>query len=458
MSFDPAQILPDPRHAYGPKARLPIFDVLRVVQPSLSHAETWGAWRAFQQAKGLPQPPRAYIPGRNPACNKRRVASTLVADLPTQAALILSLPGDAAHLRRCAGALQEHFGGNTAGMERLPHQPLEPLLVPYAPAPRPPIQDDAAAVDAAYAVVEALRPEAVRASLVFNFGAFCLRALQDSAGQLWFKGKAVATAMGYLHPGQAIRDHVDQDRRAKLRTLTNSTASDPLAFELQVSQRELDETWVQESAVWQLLAASRTEAGKAFNRWWSGEVMPQLRKTGTYSLRPQEPPEEQPPTLQERLQTDLLQAQITGQRLENKKRRLEVARLSREVAAECGLRVTVEQLQFERVALAKSVEDPSLSEDRSIAAADYLRLRGHSDAEVQCLQISYGKLLKKAYLEARGKHPETFTADFGQNECQVCCYDRRADRALMNAAYQAMTVTELFQSRTPQQQLALNSL
>lgn len=319
-------------------------------------------------------------------------------------------------------------------------------------------QDDAAAVDAAYAAVEAQSPEALRASMVFKFGAVSLRALQDSSGQLWLKGKDVASSMGYLHPGQAIRDNVDADHRAKLKALANSMASDRLALESCLSRAELEETWVQEAGVWQLLTASRTDAGKAFNRWWCGEVMPQLRKTGTYSLRPQDPPEEQPPSLEDKLQTDLLRAQITGQRLENKKRRLEVARLSREVAAECGLRVTAEQLQFERLALTKAVEDPSLPEDRSVTAADYLRLRGHSDAEVHSLQISYGKLLKKAYVEARGKHPETFTADFGQNEGQVCCYDRRADRALMNAAYQAITVTELFQTRVPQRQLALNSL
>ena len=85
-------------------------------------------------------------------------------------------------------------------------------------------------------------------------------------------------------------------------------------------------------------------------------------------------------------------------------------------------------------------------------------MRGHGEAEIKRLQVSFGRLLKKAYAESRGKFPETFAADFGLGDCQVCCYDRRADRALMNAAYQAMTCTTLYKNTVSQERLALNSL
>ena len=272
--------------------------------------------------------------------------------------------------------------------------------------------------------------------------------------------------MGYENCSKAIRDHVDADRKSTFGKLVNSTGSssgsktDPL--ELHVSKFELGAVWVQEAGVWQLLAASRTETGKAFNRWWTGEVMPKLRRAGSYSLQPQPPQQEQPEpqtwSLHEKLTTDLLRAQIAGQRIENKKRRLEVAVLARAAAAEFGLDVYEEQLQAERAALRMASLDPGAPEDRSIDVGDYLRLRGHNDEEIKSLQVSFGVLLKKAYREIRGKFPDTFVSEFGSQQRDVCCYDRHTDRALMNAAYQALTVTALYKSKVPQACLALNSM
>ena len=219
MVFEPASITPDPRHAYGAKARLPIIDTVRLLQPQLTHREAWGSWTAFQQAKGLPRPPRALIPGRLPISNKRRIASTFVADLETQAALVMSLPGDASYLRRCAEELLCHFGGDPALLENLPHAPLEPLMLPpsFETAPVDPSHDEEA--DGAHKVVQELSPEAIDASMVFNYGELSLRGLLDSSRQLWLKGLDVAAATGHLEPKRALRDIVAPNRRAKLKYL-----------------------------------------------------------------------------------------------------------------------------------------------------------------------------------------------------------------------------------------------
>jgi len=454
MVFEPASITPDPRHAYGAKARLPIIDTVRLLQPQLTHREAWGSWTAFQQAKGLPRPPRALIPGRLPISNKRRIASTFVADLEAQAALVMSLPGDASYLRNCAEELLRHFGGDPTLLENLPHAPLEPLMLPPSfETPADPSHDEEA--DAAHKVVQELSPEAIDASMVFNYGSLSLRGLLDSSGQLWLKGLDVATATGHLEPKRALRDLVAPNRRAKLKDLAHANPCLGLASCL--SKAELDTIWVQEAGVWQLLAAADNEAGKAFEAWWSQQIVPRLRGARPCNLAP-EPEPTSTFTLQDKLQVDLLQAQIVGQRLENKKRRLELCLLARTSAAELGLPVSGEQLDSERVALRMAVQDAGLPEDRKIDAADYLRLRGHGEAEIKRLQVSFGRLLKKAYAESRGKFPETFAADFGLGDCQVCCYDRRADRALMNAAYQAMTCTTLYKNTVSQERLALNSL
>jgi prophage antirepressor-like protein len=54
---------------------------------------------------------------------------------------------------------------------------------------------------------------------VFQNSTFCLRALQDVNGTLWFKGNEVATTLGYEDPNKAIRTHVHIDRRCKLQNL-----------------------------------------------------------------------------------------------------------------------------------------------------------------------------------------------------------------------------------------------
>ena len=461
MSFDPAKIMPDPRHAYGPTARLSIIDTVQLLQPQLTRREAWGAWTAFQQSKGLPRPPRAFIPGRAQMSEKqRRVASTLVADLDTQAALVMSLPGDTAHLKRCAEDLLSHFGGDPSLVQQLPHTPLTPLLS-WQPVsdfkPSYPPSNQNAATKAVYQIVEELCPEVVDSCMVFQGDAFSLRGLLDSKGELWLKGMEVATALGQTR--QALRENIDSDKRAKLKDLVN--ANPDLSLAACLANAELEEVWLRESGVWQLLGVTRTKEAKAFDSWWSGEVVPRLRHLaahGALASKTPEASEDHKGTLHEKVQLDLLRAQLVGERLDNKKRRLEVAVLARTAASECGLPVTSEQLQFERLALTIACQDAELPEDRKIDANDYLRLRGHSDDEIRSLQVSFGKLLKKAYFQARGALPQTFTVDFGKHEGAVCCYDRCADRALLNAAYQAMTFTTLYKHAVPQEHLALNSI
>lgn len=461
MSFDPAKIMPDPRHAYGPTARLSIIDTVQLLQPQLTRREAWGAWTAFQQSKRLPRPPRAFIPGRARMSEKqRRVASTLVADLDTQAALVMSLPGDTAYLKRCAEDLLSHFGGDPSLVQQLSHAPLTPLfsgqpVSDYTPSVSPPNQNEAA--NTVYQIVEELCPEVVDSCMVFQGGAFSLRGLLDSKGELWLKGMEVATALGQTR--QALRENIDSNKRAKLKDLVN--ANPGLSLAACLANAELEEVWLRESGVWQLLGVTRTEEAKAFDSWWSGEVVPRLRHLGGHTAlvsNASTASEDHKGTLHEKLQLDLLRAQLVGERLDNKKRRLEVAVLARTAASECGLPVTSEQLQFERLALTTACQDTELPEDRKIDARDYLRLRGHSDDEIRSLQVSFGKLLKKVYFQARNALPQTFSLDFDKYEGTVCCYDRRADRALLNAAYQAMTFTTLYKHAVPQQHLALNSI
>ena len=112
-----------------------------------------------------------------------------------------------------------------------------------------------------------------------------------------------------------------------------------------------------------------------------------------------------------------------------------------------------------RQALEMAATPHYLDEDGWMTAGDYLRLRGHSDEELQQLQTSFGRTLK-LHQAHRGETAETVCRDYGyrQNEVQTCIYHAQRDRALLNAAYQAFALTDLYRRFVPPAVQAINNL
>lgn len=86
-------------------------------------------------------------------------------------------------------------------------------------------------------------------------------------GEPWASGKDVATALGYKNPQEAIRLHVDDE---------DKTVSDSLT----VNGTKL--TLINESGLYSLILSSKLPKAKEFKRWITSEVLPALRKTGSY--------------------------------------------------------------------------------------------------------------------------------------------------------------------------------
>lgn len=92
----------------------------------------------------------------------------------------------------------------------------------------------------------------------------------------WFVGKDVAGALQYNEPHKAIQRHVDGDDRMK-RPVTDTTG-------------RTQDTWlINESGLYALIFGSKLESAKRFKHWVTSEVLPTLRKTGSYSLPEQKP-------------------------------------------------------------------------------------------------------------------------------------------------------------------------
>jgi prophage antirepressor-like protein len=86
--------------------------------------------------------------------------------------------------------------------------------------------------------------------------------------QIMFVGKDVATALGYSNIRDALSKHVDSEDKgvAKCDTLGGAQKI----------------TLINESGLYSLILSSKLPQAKAFKRWVTSEVLPQIRKTGGY--------------------------------------------------------------------------------------------------------------------------------------------------------------------------------
>lgn len=176
--------------------------------------------------------------------------------------------------------------------------------------------------------VQGFDRELVQANPVGNVMSFScsefqqLRVVEDANGNPWFVGKDVAEDLGYKYMSNAIRDNVYDEDKALLKqkngmgivivnengskmesrsTLENHVINEndskgcethPLGNPfpspinitgLNVPPRGL--TIINESGMYSLIFGSKLESAKHFKHWVTSEVLPSIRKTGSYSMK-----------------------------------------------------------------------------------------------------------------------------------------------------------------------------
>ncbi|MEQ4508154.1 MAG: phage antirepressor [Enterococcus casseliflavus] len=88
----------------------------------------------------------------------------------------------------------------------------------------------------------------------------------------YFVGKDVASVLGYSNTPKAIRDHVDEEDKTQNESFTvNGTAL----------------MLINESGLYSLIIKSKLPNARKFKRWVTSEVLPTIRKTGSYTNVPQ---------------------------------------------------------------------------------------------------------------------------------------------------------------------------
>ena len=104
---------------------------------------------------------------------------------------------------------------------------------------------------------------------IWNYEDTTIRTLEID-GEMWFVGKDVTSILGYANASKALADHVDDDDK-----LNNETLSS-------LGQRG---GWlINESGVYALIFGSKLPTAKKFKRWVTSEVLPSIRKNGSYSI------------------------------------------------------------------------------------------------------------------------------------------------------------------------------
>ena len=91
-------------------------------------------------------------------------------------------------------------------------------------------------------------------------------------GEPWFVGKDVAKALGYKNPRDALKNHVP-DKYKK----DGVAIRDPIG-------REQKPVLINESGMYKLVFRSKLENAEKFSDWVCEDVLPSIRKTGSYSL------------------------------------------------------------------------------------------------------------------------------------------------------------------------------
>lgn len=97
-----------------------------------------------------------------------------------------------------------------------------------------------------------------------------IRTLEEN-GKLWFCGVDIARALGYKDTNKAIKQHCREDG-VVLRPVMDSLGRKQMA------------NFVTEGNLYRMISGSELPSAERFDKWVYDEVLPALRKNGTYTV------------------------------------------------------------------------------------------------------------------------------------------------------------------------------
>ena len=109
---------------------------------------------------------------------------------------------------------------------------------------------------------------------VFDYKGAVVRTV-DKDGEVWFVAKDVADILEIQNSNDTVRKMLDDDEKGIEKIYTHGGLQDM--------------TVISEAGVYSLVFRSNKPEAKAFSRWVRHDVLPQIRKTGGYSIHEDNP-------------------------------------------------------------------------------------------------------------------------------------------------------------------------
>ena len=105
-------------------------------------------------------------------------------------------------------------------------------------------------------------------------------------GEPWFVGKDIADILGYVAARNALRDNVDEEDKMVVQM---SDIQDCTSEVLPDHMKGSKITIINESGLYSLILRSEKPEAKKFKKWITSEVIPSIRKTGSFSMKSLKP-------------------------------------------------------------------------------------------------------------------------------------------------------------------------
>jgi prophage antirepressor-like protein len=253
-------------------------------------------------------------------------------------------------------------------------------------------------------------------------------------GEPWFKGVDVAAALGYTAPAKAVRTHVVDEDKQELQNL-GGTVSVPLTNPNQGAC-----VYISESGLYSLIFRSKKLEAKLFKRWITTQVLPSIRRTGSYSAQPtlEEDCDEPLPTIEPNAVTE-------AQQWDARRARLDALAASHTLATQVGMSLGEAHMRAIKDVLNEVILPVGRRQGDMIDAAEILERKGHTHTQIHRIASEFGRALKTAWERTHLEAPATNLEQFGSGENNVRMYHARDDALFVDVVYEAFQKRELYQ-------------
>lgn len=237
----------------------------------------------------------------------------------------------------------------------------------------------------------------------FAFDGSDVRVVTDGQGEPWFVAKDVCNILDLTNVGQAVAG-LDEDEKS------NITSADVGGIAMENGGRA--PLIVSEAGLYSLVFRSRKPQARQFKRWVTHEVLPTIRRRGGYI---------NPHATEHQVNALIRQAQM----------QMELCQAAK------GL-IHPDHLEAKaRVVLARGLgERPEIDPARRpLYVQDYLRGMNLSKDRLRRVSGTFGKAVKRAYIDLHGVEPDKYDLDLSNGQVRSVYAYTEADRPLLDKVW-----------------------